>query len=240
MTSYGEPPLLTNASTLTNTDASAAIMRRQDVEDCKPAAVEPVPVLPSTITNAALPVPTTATNAQRAPSVRAAPALGPTTSNAISRQPDIASEAGTATTSSTRAAPQISAARNTNNTTNASAFRSKNNIDTTSSNHHADGSSPEVNAYLQNMVRQELQDHMFTLKEDIEGSIRNLHVDMIRQFHRQSQEMMSVVRHQQQQIDQLMQQNEFLREQNGSLLQQNGGVPQNQHHHDGGGKNGYK
>lgn len=96
----------------------------------------------------------------------------------------------------------------------------------TTPTHTSKGPSPEVTAYLQNMVRQELQHHVCGLREDLDGSIRNVHVDMIRQFHRQSKELTSVILKQQEQIDQLLQQNEFLRNQNASLLQKQ----QQQHH----------
>ena len=72
------------------------------------------------------------------------------------------------------------------------------------------------------MVRHELQDQMEVLQENVQESLQRLHVDMIRQFHRQSQELMGVVRQQQMQVDRLMQENEFLRDQNETLTRRSG------------------
>ncbi|CAB9508461.1 neural precursor cell expressed, developmentally down-regulated 1 [Seminavis robusta] len=110
--------------------------------------------------------------------------------------------------------------RGSNNNHNATEpLSSSSSTSSVSNNKHFHPTS-EMATFLQSMMRQELQYHMFSLQEDMETSIRNLHVDMIRQFQRQSQEMTSVLRQQQHQIDQLMQENEFLRNQNGALQRQ--------------------
>jgi hypothetical protein len=67
---------------------------------------------------------------------------------------------------------------------------------------------------------------MFGLQEDVETPIHNLHVDMIRQFQRQSQNMTSLVGHQQSQIDHLLQENEFLQSQNAAIQGQHPLSPQ--------------
>ena len=235
-----QPQIVPNASTLTNpegttttsnnnyTAAAATIMRRQDFsEDRKPAAAVDAPPAVTTLPDEDVPreVPTTTTRPN--PVIEAPTHRGntiPTTA------PQASSDKGIATTiKSERTAPQRNRIKNNNSNNN---------------NINRNHPSPEATVLLKNMVIQEFKTEMVLLKEDMEGSLRNLHVDMIRQFHRQSQEMMSVMRHQQQQMDQLMQQNEFLREQNTSLLrQQQGGVRQeksNHVHETNGGKSDYK
>ena len=222
------PQILPNASTLTNpegtttaasnyTAAAATVMRRQDfLEDRKPAAVEVAP--PPAVIDA----PPVSNNTTRPnPSLESTSRRDTSAGSTAPRHSDTIAT----TTKSDRTVIQRNRSNSTSNTT-------------------SDHPSPEATVLLKNMIIQEFKTEMMTLKEDMEGSLRNLHVDMIRQFHRQSQEMMSVMRHQQQQMDRLTQQNEFLREQNHSLLQQQGGVRQlnssNHIHETNGGKNDYK
>jgi regulator of replication initiation timing len=49
------------------------------------------------------------------------------------------------------------------------------------------------------------------LKDDIEEAIRNLHMDMISQFHRQSQELRDLLSMQMATIERLTEENEILR-----------------------------
>uniref|UniRef100_A0A7R9WPL7 Uncharacterized protein n=1 Tax=Craspedostauros australis TaxID=1486917 RepID=A0A7R9WPL7_9STRA len=58
------------------------------------------------------------------------------------------------------------------------------------------------------------------LRDDMEESIRNLHMDMLTQFHQQSQEMKSAFAAQQQMISDLVQENHKLREENQNLQNQ--------------------
>lgn len=63
------------------------------------------------------------------------------------------------------------------------------------------------------MVREEVEN----LRDDLEESIRNLHMDMISQFHLQSQEVNSALSTQLVTIDRLTEENQRLRDENDRL-----------------------
>jgi hypothetical protein len=70
------------------------------------------------------------------------------------------------------------------------------------------------NMFLQNEVRKIVQDEVENLRDDIEEAIRNLHMDMISQFHQQSQELNNVLSAQNATIDRLTDENRRLQEEN--------------------------
>jgi regulator of replication initiation timing len=55
------------------------------------------------------------------------------------------------------------------------------------------------------------------LRDDMEEAIRNLHMDMISQFHQQSQEINNTLASQLESIARLTEENDRLREENGYL-----------------------
>jgi chromosome segregation ATPase len=73
------------------------------------------------------------------------------------------------------------------------------------------------NLILQNEVRNIVQDEVENLRDDIEEAIRNLHMDMISQFHQQSQELNNVLSAQNATIDRLSDENRRLQEENATL-----------------------
>lgn len=66
-------------------------------------------------------------------------------------------------------------------------------------------------------VRDIVRDEVEKLQDDLEESLRNLHMDMIRQFHQQSQELNSALSSQLAAMDQLREENQRLREENDFL-----------------------
>jgi regulator of replication initiation timing len=66
-----------------------------------------------------------------------------------------------------------------------------------------------------------VRDEVENLKDDIEETIRNLHMDMISQFHQQSQELKNTLSMQMATIDRLTEENEILREDNDRLKGEN-------------------
>jgi len=63
-------------------------------------------------------------------------------------------------------------------------------------------------------VRNVLTEEVENLRDDMEEAIRNLHMDMITQFHQQSQELNNVLAAQLATIDRLTEENEQLRQEN--------------------------
>ena len=63
---------------------------------------------------------------------------------------------------------------------------------------------------MRNIVTEEVEN----LRDDMEEAIRNLHMDMITQFHQQSQELNNVLAAQLATIDRLTEENEQLRQEN--------------------------
>lgn len=61
---------------------------------------------------------------------------------------------------------------------------------------------------------------MENLRDDVEEAIRNLHMDMISQFHQQSQELNHALSAQLTTIDRLTDENQRLREENERLKEQ--------------------
>jgi len=166
------------------------------------------------------------------PTDAAAAATTMTTTTASQIPISVREAASAAGTSRIATQPRTNTSRVFRNTTVSNSNNSNSNPTATSTNHgnnnnhnSANGDtlpSAEVTMYLQHMVRHELQDQMEVLQENVQESLQRLHVDMIRQFHRQSQELMGVVRQQQMQVDRLMQENEFLRDQNETLTRRSG------------------
>ena len=72
---------------------------------------------------------------------------------------------------------------------------------------------------MQEIVRDEIDG----LRDDMEEAIRNLHMDMISQFHQQSQELNNVLSTQMATIERLAEENERLREENERLREESGG-----------------
>lgn len=66
-------------------------------------------------------------------------------------------------------------------------------------------------------IRDVVRDEVEKLQDDLEESLRNLHMDMIRQFHQQSQELNSALSSQLAAMDQLREENQRLREENDFL-----------------------
>lgn len=75
-------------------------------------------------------------------------------------------------------------------------------------------------------IREVVRDEVEKLQDDLEDSIRNLHTDMIRQFHQQAQELSNTLSSQLTMMDQLREENQRLREENDFLkrsqMQRNG------------------
>ena len=69
----------------------------------------------------------------------------------------------------------------------------------------------------QDDIRELVRDEVENLKDDVEESIRNLHMDMISQFHQQSQELKTIVGAQMATIAKLTEENQILRERLGLL-----------------------
>ena len=67
------------------------------------------------------------------------------------------------------------------------------------------------------VLRRIIQDEVDDLREEMEMSISNVHVDMLRQFQRQSTEMQTMFQQQARAIEELMEQNRLLREENERL-----------------------
>jgi regulator of replication initiation timing len=63
-------------------------------------------------------------------------------------------------------------------------------------------------------MRDVVKDEVENLRDDVEEAIRNLHMDMIGQFHQQSQELNKALSVQIATIDRLAEENERLREEN--------------------------
>lgn len=80
---------------------------------------------------------------------------------------------------------------------------------------------PLLNLFsLQDDVRDILQDEVEGLRDDIEEAMRNLHMDMINQFHQQSQDLTSVMTAQAVTIERLMEENRRLEAENKELREQ--------------------
>jgi WD40 repeat protein len=71
---------------------------------------------------------------------------------------------------------------------------------------------------VQDMIRDEVD----RVREDMQDAFRNLHVDMLRQFQIQSEDLNFALAKQLQSMDRLSVENRFLREENKSLQQENG------------------
>eukprot|EP00980_Cylindrotheca_fusiformis_P013789 scaffold3556_cov190-Cylindrotheca_fusiformis.AAC.24 len=69
-------------------------------------------------------------------------------------------------------------------------------------------------------VRDIVKDEVENLRDDIEEAIRNLHMDMISQFHQQSQELNTVLTAQNATIDRLTDENRRLQEENAKLREE--------------------
>lgn len=82
-------------------------------------------------------------------------------------------------------------------------------------------------------VRNIVRDEVEKLQDDLEESLRNLHTDMIRQFHQQSEELNSALSSQLAAMDQLREENQRLREEN-DFLKRHHDAQQQQHQHDHG------
>jgi len=78
----------------------------------------------------------------------------------------------------------------------------------------SDGPDLTVNKLV---LRRMIQDEIDDLREEMASSISNVHVDMLRQFQRQSSEMQAMFQRQAQSIEELMEQNRLLREENERL-----------------------
>lgn len=66
-------------------------------------------------------------------------------------------------------------------------------------------------------IRDVVRDEVEKLQDDLEETLRNLHMDMIRQFHQQSQELNNALSSQLAAMDQLREENQRLREENDFL-----------------------
>jgi hypothetical protein len=66
-------------------------------------------------------------------------------------------------------------------------------------------------------IRDVVRDEVEKLQDDLEESLRNMHMDMIRQFHLQSQELNTALSSQLAAMDQLREENQRLREENDFL-----------------------
>ena len=78
----------------------------------------------------------------------------------------------------------------------------------------SDGPDLAVNKLV---LRHMIQDEIDDLREEMASSISNVHVDMLRQFQRQSSEMQAMFQRQAQAVEDLMEQNRLLREENERL-----------------------
>ena len=78
----------------------------------------------------------------------------------------------------------------------------------------SDGPDLTVNKLV---LRRMIQDEIDDLREEMASSISNVHVDMLRQFQRQSSEMQAMFQRQAQAVEELMEQNRLLREENERL-----------------------
>ena len=78
----------------------------------------------------------------------------------------------------------------------------------------SDGPDLTVNKLV---LRRMIQDEIDDLREEMASSISNVHVDMLRQFQRQSSEMEAMFQRQARAVEDLMEQNRLLREENERL-----------------------
>ena len=78
----------------------------------------------------------------------------------------------------------------------------------------SDGPDLTVNKLV---LRRMIQDEIDDLREEMASSISNVHVDMLRQFQRQSSEMEAMFQRQAHAVEDLMEQNRLLREENERL-----------------------
>ena len=78
----------------------------------------------------------------------------------------------------------------------------------------SDGPDLTVNKLV---LRRMIQDEIDDLREEMASSISNVHVDMLRQFQRQSSEMEAMFQRQANAVEDLMEQNRLLREENERL-----------------------
>ena len=78
----------------------------------------------------------------------------------------------------------------------------------------SDGSDLTFNKLV---LRRMIQDEIDDLREEMASSISNVHVDMLRQFQRQSSEMQAMFQRQAEAVEDLMEQNRLLREENERL-----------------------
>ena len=67
------------------------------------------------------------------------------------------------------------------------------------------------------VLRRMIQDEIDDLREEMASSISNVHVDMLRQFQRQSSEMQAMFQRQAEAVEDLLEQNRLLREENERL-----------------------
>lgn len=74
-------------------------------------------------------------------------------------------------------------------------------------------------------MRDIVQDEVESLRDDIEEAIRNLHMDMISQFHQQSQELNNVLSAQNTTIDRLLDENKRLQAENAKLREERSSRP---------------
>ncbi len=95
---------------------------------------------------------------------------------------------------------------------------------------------PTTSSWKIEDIRDVVRDEVEKLQDDLEESLRNLHMDMIRQFHQQSQELNSALSSQLAAMDQLREENQRLREENDFLKRhqkQNQSIEQRKHQGDG-------
>lgn len=71
----------------------------------------------------------------------------------------------------------------------------------------------------QDELREIVQDEIENLQDEMEEQLRNLHMDMIAQFHQQSQEMNKALSNHLTSIDRLTEENKQLRDENEQLRQ---------------------
>lgn len=72
--------------------------------------------------------------------------------------------------------------------------------------------APSSKKKLQDDIRDLVRDEVENLKDDVEEAIRNLQLDMISQFHQQSQELKNTLAVQMSTIQSLTEENERLRQ----------------------------
>lgn len=70
---------------------------------------------------------------------------------------------------------------------------------------------------LQDELREVVQEEIENMQDEMEEQLRNLHMDMISQFHQQSQEMNKALSNHLATIDKLTEENQRLREENNNL-----------------------